>query len=271
MSKLSITNAWNETTRFVQANFGPLLLIVFAFQVLPLIAVQFFVQDPLLSGGVNPATVDRAQIAAFLARMFPIIVILGILGLIGTLAVMALALGRGETVGDAFSLALRRLLPFLGASLLLVLAMMVAAVPLSVVAAAGGPGAKALATLVLLAFLLFILVRMLLMSPVAVAEKAGPVEMLGRTWRLTSGHFWKLLGFVLLLVIAFLVISLAANAIFGILVALIFGPPEPRSLSALLGLLFNGVLSAGFTIVYLSMIARIYVQLSSADTGRAVD
>ena len=63
----------------------------------------------------------------------------------------------------------------------------------------------------LLAILLFVLlslligVRLLPLVAVVALGTDGPIAALKRTFRLTSGQFWRLLGFFLMLALAFFV------------------------------------------------------------------
>jgi hypothetical protein len=84
---------------------------------------------------------------------------------------------------------------------------------------------------------------------------------------MTRGSFWKLLGFVLLLAIAFAVAGLAISAVVGTLVTLAFGRPEPWSVSLLLIALVGGLIQAAFVTIYSAMLARIAVQLDDAPTS----
>lgn len=277
MNRLSITTAWNETLPFLKTNFGPLLLIILAFQIIPSVALQFLVPLPFAPGAMEPGSVPPDEMLAALGRVSPFIVLIGLVSLTGTLAVMALVLGHGETVGDAIAAGFRRLLPFLGAWLLFCLALILATVPLVALAAllgtAGGAGTALgiVIAILILPLFIFAMVRMLLLTPVAVAEPLGPVAMLRRSWELTSGHFWKLLGFVLLLALVFIVLSLAVTAVIGGVLAVALGAPEQGSLSQLLLLLLGGAVNAAFTTVYLTMTAKIYTQLSPTDVGTVFD
>ena len=55
----------------------------------------------------------------------------------------------------------------------------------------------------------------------------------------------------------------ALGALVGILVGIVFGAPEPMSVSALLVALFTQLAIAVVTVVFLVMLARIYTQLSA--------
>jgi hypothetical protein len=274
MNKLSITTAWNETAAFVKSEWGTLLLIAFAFQTLPSIALQFFLPSFLGPSMIGPnGQLDPAVLAnpdalfARLAPLLPIGLVLGILGLLGTLTMMTLALRRAGTVGEAIAHSARRLLPVIGATLLLSLAMMVGAGIIAAGAAAAGRAILLVAILLIFIALIFVVIRFLLVNAVAAGENEGPIGILRRSWALTAGHFWRIFGAMVLILIAFLVIMIVVSLISGILIAMLFGMPAPGSLAALILMLVNGVVSAGFVVFYSVMIARIYAQL--AGDGRS--
>jgi hypothetical protein len=54
---------------------------------------------------------------------------------------------------------------------------------------------------------------------VVVVEKMGPVSALGRAWRLSAGHRWRIFGIQILLFILNLVLSLLIGGLFGGLTA----------------------------------------------------
>jgi hypothetical protein len=88
------------------------------------------------------------------------------------------------------------------------------------------------------------------------------VAAIKRAFALTSGHFWKLLAFMLLATIAFLIVAAAAGAVIGSIVSLALGRPEPWSVSLLLVALAAGLVQAAFITIYTAMLARITAQLS---------
>ena len=98
-------------------------------------------------------------------------------------------------------------------------------------------------------------------------ESLGPIGSLKRSFALTSGHFWRLFGFLLILMVGFFVVALTVGAVVGGLVTLLFGRPEPWSISLLLIALAGGLVQAGFVVVYTAMLARIYAQLASGQAS----
>jgi hypothetical protein len=264
---LSITKAWDETAAFVKQEAGVLFLIVFALGVLPGLIVQALAGRFI--GNIQPApgaTPDLHPLAAALPILFLMAIPVIVLSLWGNLTVNLLAMRRENVIGSAFAHAARRILPLLGATLLFIIAGLVVAFPLMAVAGygimTGHVGVTALLFLILFAIALFFGIRLLLMVPVAAAEPVGPIAIIRRSWQLTAGHFWKLLGFFLLMLVVFMVVLLVVASVIGILVTMTAGQPQPGSLGSFLVQLVTGVLQAVWTTYLVVLIARIYVQLS---------
>jgi hypothetical protein len=187
-----------------------------------------------------------------------------------------MALGPALTVGEAIGHGLRRMPTYLLAAIIIACGLIVVAVPFVLVMIAAGVQVDNEAELVrspiflivaLLYFFLlcFVGVRMLMSTPAASAERIGPIAIIRRSWELTTGHGWQLLGFILLFFVAAAVLVIAVGAAVGIVVGLLVGPIEPMSLSALVVSLVQALLQAVVTTILAVMLARMYVQLA----GRA--
>jgi uncharacterized membrane protein YfcA len=120
-----------------------------------------------------------------------------------------------------------------------------------------------------LVVVVYIGIRMLMSSPVASEEAAGPVRILRRSWELTAGHWWRLFGFMVAFVAGALVAMLAVNIGVTAVVVPLFGRLDPMSLSALIVGLFDSIIGAAVTVVLAVMLARIYVQLAGGEATRA--
>ena len=264
MRRLSITTAWNESAEFLKDHFGSLFTIAVAFIALPQVALQALGPAAATAPGATPEP-------GLWLILLPVVLVLGIAG---SLTISTLALGRETVVGDAVRHGFRRFLPMLGTVLLLLAAATLLLVPLGMLSgiqpgdltapAPARAGRIALVLLLVLAAGLFFAVRLLLLTPVAAAEPVGPVAIITRSWALTRGHFWKLLGFVALITVAASVVTMVATMITGLIVALIAGPPDPGSVSSLVVLLVAGLINAAFIVVMTTLVARIYVQLAAA-------
>lgn len=270
MAALSITTAWNETAAFVKRDAGALLTIAFALIALPSVAMQAL--------GPGQMTPGQTPEPGLWLLFFPIVIVLSIAG---SLAISALAMGRENVVGSAIAHGFRRVLPMLGATFLLGIAALVILIPLIMVAGVtpetlaaptqATAGRILLATVLFLVIFLAFWVRLMLMTPVAAAESVGPIAIIRRSWQLTAGHFWKLLGFTLLFLVAAMVVMMVITMLVGIIIALVAGPPEPGSVSQLLMLLVGGVLNAVFVVFFTTVVARIYLQLSGSRESAAFD
>jgi len=263
MANLSITTAWNETASFVQREARLLFPIAFLLIALPGGLLQMLM----------PATVP-GQPPEFGAWL--LVVPVGIIaGMIGSISISFLALRPGASVGEALEIGARRFIMLLAASLLIGIAATVLVVPLILVIGGGAAmngtqpdvaliGFIGLFTIVVLAAALSFWVRLMLMTAVTAAENPGPIGIISRSWELTSGHFWKLLGFVLLAFVVFIVVSMVVGAIGGIAIVLIAGQLAPGSFATFLVTLVGALVNMVMTVYFTTLLARIYVQLSGS-------
>ena len=91
--------------------------------------------------------------------------------------------------------------------------------------ALGIPALAVIPVLLAIPLLVFLWTRLLLANPIGAMEPGGPVTILKRSWALTAGRFWQLLGFLILLMIVAIVASGAIAAVGGSLIALTSGRP----------------------------------------------
>ncbi len=262
MAGLSISAAWNETAAFVRREARLLLPIAFLFIALPGAVLQMAIPTPV-----------EGEMPAGGAWLLLLPLTFG-LSLIGTLAILWLSLRPGSSVGEALQVGLRRFLPVFGALLLIGLGALLIALPLLLTVASAGatPPSTGMAAVALLLFLLMLgaylllWIRLILVSAVGTVEPLGPIAMIARSWQLTRGHFWKLLGFMLLMILAFLVVILAFSTVFGIAIILIAGPAEPGSPGYYLLMILSAFLQAIISMIFATLTARIYAQLSGDRT-----
>jgi len=268
MARLSINQAWNETAEFVKRDFGPLFAIALALIALPNFALQALAPaDPSAAG------------AAGMGLWLLLLLVAMLSSLVGTLAITTLAIGRENVVGSAIGHSFRRLPPVLAAVLLVGIAAIALIVIFSLLLnitpeVLAAPTRETLGRVTLLLLLVTVImlpfwVKLMLMTPVASAEPAGPIAMITRSWALTRGHFWKLLGFTLLLVLVLLIVLVVVSSVAGIILTLLLGPPEAGNLSGLLLLLVRGAINAAFSVVFTTMVARVYVQLGGPAAASA--
>lgn len=267
MAKLSITTAWNETAGFVQREARLLFPLSFMLIALP-VALMEAIRPPAAPGRLPEA--GAWMIVAAVALLA---------SLVGNLALTRLALKAGASVAEALRHALGRLLPMLGAVLLLIAAgialVMAVAFVIILIVTGGAPPANSgvpneamqrasLLMLVLVApILVYCSARLLPMPPVAVAEPGGPFTLISRSWRLTRGHGLKLVGFILLAGILMGVLRMAIESVLGSLFILAAGPAEPGSVSALLIIAVLAAVNTLLAVYLAALVARIYAQLAA--------
>lgn len=260
MAYLSITSAWNETTAFVKREGKLLFPVAFALLALPAIVFQYFAPEQ------NPAQPPEA--GPWMWLLIPFIV----LTIWGTLTLTTLALRPGTVVAEALASAGRRLPVAIGAALLLAIGGALLFVPIQLAfLATASRGVLIVGVCALAVAVVVVGVRMAMLNPVAAAEPGGPIMLIRRSWTLTSGHFWKLLGFLVLALVLIIVLSIAVTAIGGILAALIGGAIGDTGVTKLLILLLGGLLNAILSVYLVVTMARIYAQLAGEPSAPAAN
>ena len=270
-ANLSISRAWDET-REIFGRDGKLIIAVgLALIVLPQAVAGLVAPAGSAAGAGKPSgIVQLMMLAVFLLSLW------------GQLSIVRLALGPSTTVGDAIQHGLRRFPAALGAFAIMILGMAIVLIPivmifivaLGVDASSLTPGQASgpFGLLVLLMALLVIAIsiRFMLVSAVASAETVGPLAILKRSWTLTAGNYWRLLGFIVLLLIAAIALIVAASIVGGILARLVSSTIEPFSLSALILALVTAAAQGVFSILAAVMMTRIYTQVAGRDVEASV-
>ena len=262
MARLSISRAWEET-RTVIAREGRLLTTV---------ALALILLPQAVAGALAPPKELSGQDAP--SWMAIVAILVGITGIIGQIAVIRLSLGHGTSVGDSIAHGARRFLSPLAAVIILIFAAALLAVPL-LLATAGPesldgmargaiPPASAALVLLLILALLAVGVRLQLIVPVSSEEGGGPFRLIKRSWQLTTGNYWRLFAFLMLVLVCALIVMIAAGVVGGLLARTMFGEIEPLSFGALILSLLTAAVQAAFSVVITVMLARIYVQLAGA-------
>ena len=138
---------------------------------------------------------------------------------------------------------------------------------LSLTGANGGALAGAFLYLLVWAIaLLFVGARLALWQAVLVNERVG-LRSVARSWRLTSGATWRLVGVILLFAIVLLVATGAAQSVVGIVFRLILGADIPTAL--FLGSLAGSAVSTMLAVVAVVFTTHFY--LARIDTERAAE
>ena len=100
---------------------------------------------------------------------------------------------------------------------------------------------------------------------VMVDKITNPIAAIRRSWALTQGQTGRLLGFYALIMVVFLVIVIAVQALLGALLALVAGPEAAR---IGLALVLGGVQGV-MAVYFIAITAAVHRQLAGID-GRAI-
>jgi len=272
MRHLSLSQAWDETKAIILREGRLLAAVALALVALP----------GVIEGLVSP---DRMNAASTPWWINAVVILASLVALAGQLALIRLALGPSITVGAAIVHGIRRLPIYFLSALTVLIALLIAAIPFGVVLAAagvplpanGGPAANiqasmpvALAALVYLALILFVVIRMLMSAPIASAEAIGPIAIIRRSWELTAGNWWRLFAFLVMVLFAAVILAIAVRTAIGVVVEVLLGPVAPLSTSALVVALVLALLNSVLTVLLTVMLARIYVQLSGRGEAASV-
>jgi hypothetical protein len=260
---MSVSTAWDETAALARAQGWRLFGLAFLFLALPGAAVRALA--PVTMPGRVPAT----------GLWLALVPLLCVASLIGALAISHIALQAGAGLGAALrrGVGWKRLLTLLCAALLVAGTGLLLAMPLLLLAAGatrylGEDGLLAawlgLVALFLMMLILVFWTRMVLLTPIAAAEELGPMRLILRSWDLTRGHFWRLLGALLVVLGVSLVVMIASSLLVGLLVALIAGRPAPGGASMALILLVSALVQAVISGIFTIFVARLYAQRAGA-------
>ena len=207
-------------------------------------------------------------------------------------AVSRSVLGRIATPGEVWERTRGRILPLIGQTLLITLITVIAdtiilvigIVLIAVIATSimgPDPGAGAIIATVLVALALtvlvliaavFLIVRLSLAPAALMLENTGVVEGIGRSWALTRGSFWRVLG---ILVLAGLITGLVTGTLsFGL--GMVFGVvsvglPAAHPLVSAVTVLLTSVLSALVLPFTAAVTALTYIDLRMRTEGLDVE
>ncbi len=274
--KLDTGLAWNQTTAMLSANRTVILTVAAVFFFLPNFALMLFLPPELATmqmGGGQPGSEQMVAILTeYLASAWWAFVLIAVAQAIGTLGLMVLLSGRSDhTLGQALGIAAALFLPFIASQLLAGLifgAIFAAAIALA--GAVSATGVQALVAIVgFMAFatalvaILYVYVKFSLVSAVfAQTRMKNPVAALKASWRATKGNSVRIFAFLILLLIAYIVISSVISLITGAIFALM------GAQAALIGNGFVGAATgAALTVVLTVVVLAIYRQLSGDDAA----
>jgi hypothetical protein len=166
----------------------------------------------------DPAVLAGAVVAFFELAAFVVLTAVVILSAQTAALVSAMAasyLGRPIALGDAFRAGLRAAPRVIGTGLLVFLIIVLLWIGLILVMALSGQALVAfLLVLVGCVATAYLFASTLIAPVVATVEKVGPVTAIRRSWSLSSGSRWRIIGLQLLLLVLNVVISTVVSAVF---------------------------------------------------------
>ena len=207
-------------------------------------------------------------------------------------AVSRSVLGRIATPGEVWERTRGRILPLIGQTLLITLITLVADMIIAIIGIAliaivtsfimgSDPGVGAIIAALLVAFALavllffavvFLIVRLSLAPAALMLENTGVVEGIGRSWALTRGSFWRVLGILALAgLITGLVtgtLSFGLGMVFGIISV---GLPATQPFVSAVTVLLTSILSALVLPFTAAVTALTYIDLRMRTEGLDVE
>ena len=258
MAKLDTNAAWKEASAIVSANREVLLALAGVFFMLPSLALTVIAGEPEVLPGMKPQQM-MAAMEEFYTGAWWIILLSAVFQIVGLMAILTLMRDRSRpTVGEAIRAGLPGALSYLAAQLLIVVGLSLIGGLLIGVAAVIS---SALAVVVVVLFtvaMIFAMFRLILVAPVIAVEGVhNPLTAMIRSWRLTQGNFWRILGFLLLILILFAVVAGIVMMIVGLILALVSSGEPQRIVAAV----FSSALGAVGVVYFAGIIAAIHRQL----------
>ncbi len=233
--------------------------------------------------------VVRAAYVLYVGKDTPAAALVGgLIGIIASLAALwaqltliALSTDPATTQPEAFAIGRTRLLPTIGVGLVVGLVFGIFIVPIFVALVGAGwtpaamqagqmpvltPGVAIFVGLYGLAYLIAFLwfaARLALWTAVMANERLG-LGAISRSFALTRGITWKIVGVFLLYLIVMLVAASAATAVTGVVFGLILGTAAKATVS-LIAAIAGGAVTAAFSTVVAVFTAQLYVAVRGPD------
>lgn len=270
MARVSIEDAFGWAQRFAAREWRLVLPVALAFVALPPLLVDVAVPDQRWKMLQTGAGVDVSAMMHTAGWLFPLSLAVLLVGGTGGLAITALALVPRISVAEAIGLAFRRLGTLIAALLVIVAGLLLLATAAALLAGAARLDPLSLQAALLGVILgagLYLSARLLPLGPVIVERRIGPIAALKRSWELTSGVFWRLLGALALYLIGGGIVLLALGTALGAILMVLAngaGAAEAgRVLTAVVLRVVAAAVSAGLHLV----VVGLYRQLAVSSSG----
>lgn len=237
--------AWQETSAAVATNRDVLAALAGVFIVLPAFALTVLLPVPEPRAGADLDAI-LAVMGDYFRQNWPAYLISGLINMVGTMALLALFGHAGRpTVREA----IRHGLAATPAGILaqIIQGFLLTGTVLAPAALLGLSGSKELAllgTLIGIGFAVWLWARTSLATPVIVVDgQRNPITALQRSFALTRGNAARLLLFLALLVVAFVIATQLLVLVTTLIVQGVAGAEASRIAAALIGSLLQAAMS----------------------------
>lgn len=243
--KFSYNAVWEDTVRTLRANSSLLIAVAGVFLFLPTVVAGYL--SPPRTAETFPAMIEH------LKSNWLLMLTVNIIGFVGNLALLILALDINRpTVGTAIRAALALLPIYFLVSIL-------------------SGFMIGLGFLLLIIPGLYLIGRLSVTGAVLVAEeRRNPFDIIKRSFEVTKGRGWAILGLILLVFLAFYVITLAITFILGSIFLLADKAAGAGGIGAFLLLILTSAVGAAFNIVLMVLVASIYRRVTGESAAEAV-
>lgn len=256
---------WSRGIDLVRENFQLLAVIAAVFLLLPTLAIYLLIPDfqSFAEPGANPDVVAE-KMGEILGPFIGIISITSLFQFAGYGAMIALMGDHRPTVGEALGKGLMSVPSLIAVLILFALAYMLGAfivlIPFALLAAAiGVPGFAIVAIVPVLVFIVWLMARMSMTMPsLVLGNSLNPIKAITNSFKLTAPKQWSILLFWVMIIVAFMVISVLLNGVVSVFAAL-----AGSGLGSLVIVgLANGVTSMITGMVMCGLTAAMFGQLS---------
>jgi len=255
-------NVWDRTTEFLSDNLGA---------VVPLALAAIFIPVSI-KGNLQGLTTTAG--GTLLVQIVSLL--LSLISYWGQLAIVALAINPDGGRPAATTLATQRFPLAVLIGLISVIVLLVAVIPIPVALVQGGVDLQAMVShqavtippstgtfvalyaIALVIVLLWLAARLVLISPVVIGERRG-LGTFGRSFALTRGLTWRIIGVILLFGIVAIVAVLAAQTVFGSVLRIIFGDDGTLGLASVLTSILVGAVVTILSVLAGAFTAKLYI------------
>jgi hypothetical protein len=242
--KFSYSEVWNDAVELLRANATIVIALAGVFLFLPVLIVAHFLPMPKSEDFRDLIRLLQEYFAA----NFHWLVLGRLVAMVGEISILLLFLdARGRSVGTLIAAALM-ILPFY--FLVSLLSGIIAGIGFVLLIVPG----------------LYLIGRLALAGPHVVgAGERNPIAAITRSFELTKGNGWAVLGLLILVWIAGAIIAAVAGALLGILFIAVAG----QDVGAFLANIVNSATNAALETVMAAVLAALYLRLRGGSAAKA--